>query len=116
MGQKTRAKVLECQYYQEKNLIVWALQPVGEEKTVRMGFRATDLGHCLGVNVEIPPSAIEQFCKLITGKEINWVMEVDQQSLPSFRDETNETTDQIWEMSQKLNDYPIIEIAELEQK
>jgi len=111
MAKQKRVTVLECQYDQGCNLIIWTLQPIGEEP-VKIGFRATDLGPAFGIKNDIPPAVIEKFCQEITGKEINWVIEVDQQPV-SMKGMSSEM---MWDKAYALNQYPLTEIAVHEGK
>ena len=72
-----RIEILEIYYDETRDLVQWSVRDVSSGKKLVLCWPGRDLGPAVGVNAELTPDLIRQFCQDIEGKTINLVAEAD---------------------------------------
>tara|TARA_Y100000310_G_scaffold315105_1_gene365292 strand:- start:4978 stop:5385 length:408 start_codon:yes stop_codon:yes gene_type:complete len=70
-------QILETYYDEARDLVQWSVKNVSSDKRLVLCWPGRDLGPAVGVNAELTPELIRQFCQDIQGKTINLVAEAD---------------------------------------
>lgn len=96
----SRVKILDSQYKEEKDLIVWTLKflETGDEQT--FCWPSGDLLEAFNINSKkVEPEHLHDFCLAMQGKEINFVVDgIPEYSLPKSKEGNDpEITDKIVE-------------------
>lgn len=94
----SRVKILDSQYKEEKDLIVWTLKflETGDEQT--FCWPSGDLLESFDINPKnVTPSHLHVFCKAMEGREVNFVVDgIPEYSLPKSKEGNDqEITDKI---------------------
>ena len=113
MPNPKRIKIIKSKYHTDKDIVEWLVEFAEDKHRMTLVWPSKDLGAAIGIKAVIPPKDMEKFCKDIEGKEINLIIESDIESVPSFKDMSN---DQLERLNKTLDKYPFAESLDIEEE
>ena len=105
MAQPRKVKILDAYYNRSNNLFNLLVRDILTSKEVTLSWNGKDLN----VNKKTPINIINNFCKLIIGKEKNLIIEIEETDI-SAKTLNNATEEQLENFNKTFDSYPWEEV------